>query len=852
MTILSYTAELNDNQVALCCSEGEPLLTDKWEEVITYLMMPADMCLVYGLDEFVRIISTTFPKDRQKELFNGDKARVYLPMGEKLFYIPQRQFSITYAGREVNFYGLSKYQDKEPTTVKELLELGNKVIAAYKEFGIVPTHLKSPVSVYSDCLDRLKFPRAKDLPEQALPMVNEASKIMLREWREVHKLGYWKMGETTDLDLQCYSDDTEALTINGWKLIKDLAIGEMILAFKPDTNRCSFQPVKHLNNTSYSGDMYYLESRNASLLVTPNHRVLFKSKIRSKNQKEFIKTGRSVYSGWLNKEVSSVPNGNICLPISYPIEERPDYKISDNYIRLLAWINTEGYTEKSPKGIGGVYHTFIGIEQSLDRNSLYCEEINQILHSLGIPYKIRTRTHYYKHEYPIVKDCIMVERNIPQKSNIFRIPTKDARNIPLDKDNIHFIPLWMLEKLSVRQLEVYFDALMKGDGNIFCRQDNITRAAFTTKYKINTDRFQYLCHLIGYKTSFKKHKNRETYSIAVNINRRQVNHLNNDSGLNFRSGFQIVKYNGKVVCPTVDSGYIVVRRNGKSCICGNSGYPSLIANLPDISKAKFFESDTLPERYSWGILNGGLETQRAVSPFQDDNGIHWFGLKEDYTFTTDGLWLITKYGGNFKMKHGWFFLLPETYSYPFRATMQKLYHKRESPNPIVGKTAKGISVGIYGMLAQRYLQPDQSWKLGDNFNSIYALMTTSRCGLKVADCIYKHGLDDRVINITVDGFLAEGKVEIPQVKEMGKWRVEKPSEALVMSQLNAWHGDKHPNGKYVAEMVEWLQKEPKQSVYGDLDLNLFEHTRNFPKRPKNGGELISNKYSSEPLLKPSE
>jgi hypothetical protein len=239
--------------------------------------------------------------------------------------------------------------------------------------------------------------------------------------------------------------------------------------------------------------------------------------------------------------------------------------------------------------------------------------------------------------------------------------------------------------------------------------------------------------------------------------------------------------------------------------------------------------------------------QRAVSPFQDDNGIHWLGLKEDYSFTTDGLWLITKYGGNFKMKHGWFFLLPETYGYPFRATMQNLYHKRESLNPIVGKIAKGISVGIYGMLAQRYLQPDQSWKLGNNFNSIYALLTTSRCALKVADCIYKNGLDDKVINVTVDGFLAEGKVEIPQVKEMGKWRTEKPTEALVMSQLNAWHGDKHPNGKYVAEMVVWLQEEPKQSVYGDLDLNLFEHTRNYPKKPRNGGELLQNKFNSEPM-----
>ena len=41
----------------------------------------------------------------------------------------------------------------------------------------------------------------------------------------------------------CYSDDTEVLTLNGWKLIKDVYIGEKVLTLNPNTKEVYYENV---------------------------------------------------------------------------------------------------------------------------------------------------------------------------------------------------------------------------------------------------------------------------------------------------------------------------------------------------------------------------------------------------------------------------------------------------------------------------------------------------------------------------------------------------------------------------------------------------------------------------------
>lgn len=473
--MLSYTVKPQDNALYFSCSDGREQLIDNWSDALTFCLVPCDMAVVYNIDEFVSIFSKLLPKDLIKKLSDG--GRIILPDSTRLFYEPSRMFAITYAN-EVNFFGLNRYSESSIETTRELLELGQRVLRAFEIFGITPAKLSSPVAVYSEHLSELDYPRACDLPDDAINMINLASEHMTEEWREVFKIGHWNADEVSDIDL-----------------------------------------------------------------------------------------------------------------------------------------------------------------------------------------------------------C--------------------------------------------------------------------------------------------------------------------------------------------------------------------SSYPSLIAKLPDISDAQFFESNTMPDKYSYGILLGDVEVTRNVSPFQDENGIHFKGIKKDHVITTDGLWLINKYGGNFTLKHGLFMNIPQPYIYPFKETMEHLYSMRNYPDPLVSSIAKQIAVGIYGMLAQRYPK-DTGWKLGVNFNSIYARMVTDRCSLRVADLIYRHELDDKVINVTVDGLLTEGQLNITTEKNFGQWRLNERTPALVMSQLYAWHNDKHPNGKYYAEMVELIKNKPQSSIIANVDLNLLEYTRIFPKIC-HANNLLTKKFNSRPI-----
>jgi len=271
-----------------------------------------------------------------------------------------------------------------------------------------------------------------------------------------------------------------------------------------------------------------------------------------------------------------------------------------------------------------------------------------------------------------------------------------------------------------------------------------------------------------------------------------------------------------------------------------SAYPSLIARLPDICGAKFFESDEMLDdtEYSWGELEGVLKVTSDITPFG------YIGEQPEQ-ITTEHLWLINKYElGTFQMKHGWFFKLPQYYKLPFKETMQELYKARQNDNPLVKTIAKAISVGIGGKFAQRY----DNGELGADYNSIYSRIITSRCSIKVADMIWRNGLQDDVISVLVDGFLVEssGVGVAGGNVGMGNWRVNSPSSFLVASLLYQWGAEKHPNGKYYNEMIEQIRAKPNSSVYDDIDLNLITHDRQFVEQPRTGKELLSKHYTSTP------
>ena len=68
----------------------------------------------------------------------------------------------------------------------------------------------------------------------------------------------------------CYDEETEVLTIDGWKYFQDISYDDKI-ATLVDGEYLQYHKPTDIISYKYSGDMYRLKTRGVDLLVTPNH-----------------------------------------------------------------------------------------------------------------------------------------------------------------------------------------------------------------------------------------------------------------------------------------------------------------------------------------------------------------------------------------------------------------------------------------------------------------------------------------------------------------------------------------------------------------------------------------------------
>ena len=75
----------------------------------------------------------------------------------------------------------------------------------------------------------------------------------------------------------CYSDDTEILTDNGWKLFKDLR-EEKVARVNPKTMNLDFVEPEDKQCYNYDEEMIRFVNRNIDLKVTPEHKMLYQTR----------------------------------------------------------------------------------------------------------------------------------------------------------------------------------------------------------------------------------------------------------------------------------------------------------------------------------------------------------------------------------------------------------------------------------------------------------------------------------------------------------------------------------------------------------------------------------------------
>lgn len=318
----------------------------------------------------------------------------------------------------------------------------------------------------------------------------------------------------------CYSADTQVLTNEGWKYFYDLNKREYILQWDKNTNKLSW--VKPLNYFEYDIDdeLKLFENRHISQLVTKNHKIAVSIKKRRKEYGDYeLIDADSIQKSW---------------NLKFPCAGELDGNIHEDDAYIIGWWLTDAWKHKDGKACM--------FSQSKLKT---LDKLRNWFDSHNITYS----EYIKKSNNPKHKD-----------EHTFYVTGKIADKLLSQYPNRELS--WEMLNWDKKSRELLLEGLMDGDGTY--RKDEFAKT-FWSKKQERCDIVQAICLSLNYRSCLNYKDNEISgvnFNTAHNSTETQTKHRKSN-----------VKYCGKVYCLQTETGAFVVRRNGKSFISGNSGFP---------------------------------------------------------------------------------------------------------------------------------------------------------------------------------------------------------------------------------------------------------------------------------------
>ena len=338
----------------------------------------------------------------------------------------------------------------------------------------------------------------------------------------------------TRVGFQCMSEDTEILTPEGWKGHEDIEVGDIIKTFNIKTGNIEDLPVRKVFARPYTGQMYHLKNRIQDQLISPGHRVV---------RKKF-----STDSEFVLEEIESVAECK--SPVMIPITGKninAAKKISDDEIRLLAWIIAEGSKESTTRH----RHCHrISIYQSKTQHPENYQEIIDILERLNLKFSQRDST-------PALGSSTCMMRLNAQSSH------KILDELFKTRDSVKFIPD-ILKNMDKRQARLFLETYLKADGHDGCKITTTSMDILNGLQQIAVDA-EY-----GFTVSTRK----PTLGKKMLCILRLIDHQDT-----YIQKIEKVDYSGVIWCPNTENETVIARRNGKVFITGNTPFTNITMDL---------------------------------------------------------------------------------------------------------------------------------------------------------------------------------------------------------------------------------------------------------------------------------
>lgn len=391
-------------------------------------------------------------------------------------------------------------------------------------------------------------------------------------------------------DRNCFSEDTQVLTKNGWKYFNEVdQENDEFLTLNLETDEAEYQKATHVVWTDYEGEMYHLKSPSIDMVVTPEHRVLYEYTLdyRLKGKHSYqISTAEELYGKFSTLKKESQHNYGIPVETKWVGKEIKE-KEFEYGVEIIGGTQRyekykkEGGTPKTIKMSGDDYCAFMGMYLS---EGSCVQHLSNNGHNIVIHQKTQSKGF---EPFKEVLDRIF-DKEVWYNDEKFQFSCRGlASHIKEFGDRAwnKIIPQEIMEA-TPKQQQIFLDYFVLGDGykaqtkSTFKRntRSNGYSNRITTTSKKMADQIQELAQKLGYSASIRTWSPNELNKYKSSTNKNGVPIINKKTQYRiilrtsrfFSFDMEKIHYKGKIGCVSVPNTIIYVRRNGKPCWSGNS------------------------------------------------------------------------------------------------------------------------------------------------------------------------------------------------------------------------------------------------------------------------------------------
>lgn len=383
----------------------------------------------------------------------------------------------------------------------------NQAVQEVEILNITPNPIETIYKAYKQCYAKGK---AKDIVIPTKEIKNGGASTRVVDYEKMENFIVPLMN-----DGHCYDSQTEVLTNTGFKKFTEISDKDLFASVDPTTGKfIGFEKALEFVNMPYKGDMYKFEHKNVDLMVTPHH------KIYAKNYRNKDAKFRLVQANDPSIEGKPLVMMKGCKPKD--TEFKPNY-----FYQLCGFFIGDGYSKST-----NTLEFHLKKERKIEYLKTLCNELGYTLEEK--PYN----------------SFVIKQKNIGSK---FR---EDFYN----EEGKKTFPINWISDLSENNVKNLWIGLYNSDGS----KHHNSEIYCTTSEELS-ERLQAIMCIHGLPCSVSK--SNSIIKITKLGDRSKYPIFNDSRNI---GTVEKVAYDGMIYCITVSKGLLVVRRNNKIVLSGNT------------------------------------------------------------------------------------------------------------------------------------------------------------------------------------------------------------------------------------------------------------------------------------------